>query len=165
MSCIQIRKAAESDLPALLEIYNVVVRTSSATFDLEEQSLEKRKKWFAKFNDQHPLIVADENGTVVGYASLSTFREKEAYRQTAESSVYVHEDHHGKGIGRLLMTNLIQRAKDLKFHTIVAGITGGNDSSVQLHEKLGFQQVGVFREVGYKFGQYHDVAFFQLWLD
>ncbi|MGC5328763.1 GNAT family N-acetyltransferase [Brevibacillus sp. SYSU BS000544] len=164
MTTIQIREAVESDLPSLLDIYNAVVRTSPATFDLVEQSLEQRKKWFAKFNDQHPLIVADENGTVVGYASLSTFREKEAYRQTAESSVYIHEEHHGKGVGRLLMTNLLQRAKDLKFHTIVAGITGGNDASVQLHKKLGFQQVGVFREVGFKFGEYHDVAFYQLWL-
>lgn len=162
MTTIQIREAIQHDLPALLDIYNYVVRTSPATFDLEEQSLEQRQKWFAKFNDRYPLLVAEEKDTVVGYASLSTFREKEAYRQTAESSVYVHHDHSGKGIGKLLMTELIQRAKHLQFHTLVAGITSGNESSVQLHTRLGFQPVGVFREVGFKFGSFQDVEFFQL---
>jgi phosphinothricin acetyltransferase len=165
MSSITVRKATEHDLPVLLEIYNHVVRTSPATFDLVEQTLEQRKKWFQKYDEQHPLLVAVENGSVVGYASLGTFREKPAYNQTAESSVYVHHDHHGKGIGGLLMTKLIAAAKELGYHALVAGITGGNESSAQLHVKFGFQPVGVFRQVGYKFGEYHDVAFYQLLLE
>ncbi len=164
MSRIRVRKAAECDLPALLDIYNYVVRTSAATFDLEEQTLEQRRKWFAKFDDQYPLLVADEDGTVVGYACLSKFRDRPAYRQTAESSVYVHRDHQGKGIGKRLMTELIGLAQTLGYHTIVAGITSGNGASVNLHVQLGFQPIGVFREVGFKFGRYHDVTFYQLFL-
>nr|WP_206529645.1 GNAT family N-acetyltransferase [Brevibacillus sp. SYP-B805] len=161
MSSIVIRDAEESDLPKLLEIYNHVVRTSPATFDLEEQTLEQRKRWFQKFDKTHPLIVAVENDAVIGYASLSRFREKSAYNQTGESSVYIHHAHQGKGVGRLLMEALLHRAKELGYHVIVAGITGGNEASVRLHERLGFTFVGVFREVGYKFGQYQDVSFYQ----
>jgi L-amino acid N-acyltransferase YncA len=164
VSEIWIRDARESDLPALLDIYNYIVRTSAATFDLEEQTLEQRRKWFQKFDERYPLIVAVVNGAVVGYASLSRFREKPAYGQTAETSVYIHYDYQGKGIGRLLMEAIIKRAKALNYHVLIAGITGGNESSAKLHRSLGFVPVAHFREIGYKFGQYHDVTFYQLFV-
>ncbi|MGO0060696.1 N-acetyltransferase family protein [Brevibacillus fluminis] len=162
MSEITVRHAHISDLPALLAIYNHVVRTSAATFDLEEQTLEQREKWFHKFTGRYPLIVAEQDGAVIGYASISLFREKQAYQQTGESSIYIHHEHHGKGLGKLLMNELIALARENDFHVLIAGITEGNDASVQLHQRLGFEWAGTFREVGYKFDQFQDVSFYQL---
>ncbi|WP_204516838.1 GNAT family N-acetyltransferase [Brevibacillus fulvus] len=159
-----IRDAEPNDLPALLAIYNYSVRSSAATFDLQEQTLQQRQAWFAKYNENYPLLVAEEAGAIVGYACFGKYRDKPAYQQTVESSVYVDHRHQGKGIGKQLMQRLIERAKQLQYHVMIAGITKGNESSVVLHERLGFQYVGVFREVGFKFGQYQDVEFYQLFL-
>lgn len=159
---VLIRDAVEADLPELLNIYNDAIRTTAATFDLEEQTLEQRKIWFKKYGDRHPLIVAEIDGQVAGYCSLSTFREKDAYGRSTEISVYIAQAHRGKGIASLLMTEILARATKLGFHTILAGITGGNEASVKLHKKFGFQFIGCFKEVGYKFDQWQDVHFYQL---
>ncbi len=98
----------------------------------------------------------------IGYASLSTFREKPAYQQTAEVSIYIHKDHYRKGLGRLLTTELIERSRQLGYHVLIAGITGGKEASTKLFLQLGFEPVGTFREVGFKFNQYRDVTFYQL---
>lgn len=159
-----IREATEADLPEILEIYNEAIRNTVATFDLEEQSLEQRMLWFRKYGGRHPLIVAEVEGQVAGYCSLSTFREKDAYASTTEISVYISEAHRGKGIASILMTDIIDRAKQLKYHTIIAGITGGNEASVKLHKKFGFEFIGNFKEVGCKFDAWQDVHFYQLML-
>lgn len=160
-----IRDAMIRDLPKMLEIYNHVVRTSAATFDLEDQTLEQRSRWFFGHGEKkYPLIVGEINGDVVGYCSLSRFRDKPAYASTVESSVYVASEFQGRGIGTLLMREIIRRAIELGYHTIIAGIAAGNESSVKLHTSLGFQYIGSFKEVGFKFGKWQDVLFYQLHL-
>lgn len=110
------------------------------------------------------MIVAERRGRVIGYASLSRFRDKPGYSRSAEDSVYVHKDFQGNGIGRLLMKEILARAKQLGYHAIVAGIVPPNEASVRLHKGLGFEYVGNFREVGFKFSKWQDVEFYQLFL-
>lgn len=159
---LSVRDAVLSDLPSMLDIYNDAIRNLTATFDLEEQTLDERQKWFQKYGGRYPLIVAELNGEVVGYSCLSRFREKPAYSDTTELSVYISSNHRGQGIGNALMNEILQRAKELGYHTVIGGITGGNEASVKLHEKFGFQYVGCFKEVGFKFGEWQDVHFYQL---
>lgn len=158
------RDARKSDLPTILDIYNDAVLASPATFDLKPQSLGQRRKWFVQHGRLHPLIVAESKGRVIGYASLSKFRDKPGYSKSAEDSVYVHKDFQGMGVGTLLIREILARAVDLGYHTIIAGIVPPNEASVKLHEGLGFSYVGNFREVGFKFSRWQDVAFYQLFL-
>jgi phosphinothricin acetyltransferase len=162
---VLIRDAVIQDLPAMLDIYNYAIVNLNATFDLEEQTLDQRKVWFNKYGGSHPLIVAESAGEVAGYCSLSPFSPKEAYSKTAEVSIYISEKHQGKGMGRTLLTEILERAKQLDFHSIIAIITSGNESSVKLHEKFGFTFIGRLQEVGYKFDQWQDVDYFQLLLN
>ncbi|WP_040952877.1 GNAT family N-acetyltransferase [Gorillibacterium massiliense] len=162
---ISIRDAAATDVPAILDIYNEAVATSTATFDLEPQTLEARMEWFSHYGERYPLIVAELDGQVAGYCSLSQFRTKPAYNATVELSIYLGEKYHGQGIGTQLMNEIIKRSKAMGFHTIVACITVGNDGSVRFHERFGFELVATFKEVGYKFNRWLDVYFFQLMLD
>lgn len=162
---IHIRDAQIEDLPRIVEIYNESVRGSAATFDLKETNVESRKAWFSHYGREHPLIVAEVDGIVAGYCSLSRFRDKEAYRRTVESSVYIDSAYHGRGIGKQLMQEILRRAAALSHHVVVAGITDGNATSVKLHLGLGFEFVGCFKEVGYKFNQWQDVHFYQLTLE
>ena len=152
---MKIRKAQEADLPALLEIYNYEVEHGTATFDLHPKTLEERRAWF----EQHPggrylLLSAMEDGRAVGYASLSPYREKEAYAATVERSIYVDMAYRRRGIANRLMQELLSYAKGRgDIHTIVSVITEGNEASVKLHEKYGFLHCGCIREVGVKFGK------------
>ncbi|MFX3630009.1 MAG: N-acetyltransferase family protein [Ectobacillus sp.] len=159
---MKIRKATVEDVPGILEIYNDAVLHTTATFDLREQTLEERTQWFYKYNDLYPLVVAEIDGRVAGYCSLSPFREKEAYKRTVEISVYVHRDERGKGIARRLIEHILLLAKQVNHHVIIAGITKGNEASIRLHEEFGFIHVGTFCEVGYKFDEWQDVLFYQL---
>ena len=161
---LQIREACISDLPRMLEIYNHVVRTSAATFDLFEQTVEQRSEWFQEHGKSYPLIIGEIRGRVVAYCSLSRFRDKPAYSRTVESSIYVDNGFQGLGIGKKLMMDIIKRAKLLGYHVVIAGIAGGNEASMRLHKSLGFEYVGCFREVGYKFGRWQAVLFYQLHL-
>lgn len=156
-----IREARIGDLSAMLDIYNDSVRTTSATFDIEEQTLEQRANWFSHYGGQYPLLVAEIGNCVAGYASLSLYREKAAYQRTTESSVYIDEAYRGRGVGKALMVDVLKRAAELGYHTVIAGITEGNEVSKQLHASLGFEYVGCFREVGHKFGQWQDVHYYQ----
>lgn len=162
---LTIRQAVSSDLPALVEIYNYAILETTATFDLDKQSVADRQAWFDSHSkDSFPLLVAEEKGNVLGYSGLLPFRDKEAYRYTAELSIYVHPRAHGRGIGKRLMQAIIEQAQTIGYHVIIAGITAGNDASMRLHEQFGFERVGVFREVGYKFDAWQDVHFYQLTL-
>lgn len=156
------RNAEVRDLPTLLKIYNWAVENTTASFDLSAQTLEQRTEWFNHYGNGHPLIVAELDGVVTGYASLSTFRQKEGYAKTAEVSVYVDPDFHRRGIGKALLGKIIEIGRDMSFHVIVAGITKGNDVSVKLHEDYGFKYCGNFSEVAYKFDKWQDCLFYQL---
>lgn len=164
---IVIREAEPDDVPRLLEIYNYYVRSSVATFDMDEQTLTQRKQWFLHYNGEgpHPLLVAEVDQVVAGYSSLSSFREKQAYEKTVELSVYVDVAYQRHGLGRRLMQEILRSGRAIGHHVVTAGITRGNDVSVRLHQSLGFEYVGCFKEVGYKFGQWQDVEFYQLLLD
>ncbi|PPA70696.1 GNAT family N-acetyltransferase [Jeotgalibacillus proteolyticus] len=159
---VNIRNAVSTDLPEMAKIYNQAIRETAATFDLREQTLEERQQWFDKYGENHPLIVAEINGEVAGYSSLSPFRDKEAYSRTTELSIYISPSFQGKGVGKSLMKEILSRAESLGHHVVIGGITGGNAVSVRLHEQFGFTFVGCFKEVGYKFDQWQDVHFYQL---
>ena len=160
-----VRTAQIEDLPELLEIYNYEVLNGIATFDSIAHTYEMRKAWFDEHNkDHHPLIVAvDDDGRVAGYASLSSYRPKDSYRPSVELSVYVSKDHRRKGVATLLMTRILELAKeDDVIHTVVSVITTGNQASVRLHEKFGFTYCGTIHEVGIKFGKLMSIDNYQL---
>nr|DAL96532.1 MAG TPA: Sortase [Caudoviricetes sp.] len=159
-----IRTAEEKDMPQLLDIYNYEVEHGYATFDLTPKNMEERMVWFREHNvENHPLIVAEEDGKAVGYASLSSYRPKEAYKTTVELSIYVDKDYRRKGIAGKLASNIIEIARDRDdVHTVISVITGGNEASCLLHEHLGFLHCGTMKEVGTKFGEKLDIHNYQI---
>jgi phosphinothricin acetyltransferase len=163
-SGLQVRAASAADLPALTAIYNHYVENSAATFDIEPSSVEQRRSWFARYSGSGPyrLLVAVAETGVLGYASSSQFRAKPAYSTSVEVSVYCHPQACGRGIGQSLYTLLFNALETEGIHRAYAGITLPNDASVALHCSFGFTDVGVFREVGRKFGRYWDVLWMQL---
>jgi phosphinothricin acetyltransferase len=156
---ITIRKAEKQDLPRLLEIYNYEVENGVATLDLHKKTSDEWEKWFESHNkDNHPLFTAEYGGEIAGYASLSMYREKEAFKSTAELSVYVAYECRGKGIASALIREIISEAQRAgEIHNIVSVITSGNEESRHLHEKFGFVYCGTIPEVGVKFGEYRGI--------
>lgn len=160
----QLRVAVAGDLPALVEIYNHYVTSSPATFDVKPFTTHGRDPWFTRFSESGPyrLWVADLAGRVVGYTSSGEFRAKAAYASSVETTVYVHADFLGRGLGRRLYTRLLDVLEsETRVHSALAGITLPNPASVALHEGLGFTRVGTFREVGWKLGRFWDVAWYE----
>lgn len=159
-----IRKAIEKDIEPLLEIYNYEVQNSTSTFDLNPKTYEEWRRWFFAHNvGNHPLIVAEVEGCVAGYASLSSYREKEAYKSTVELSVYVGVDFRRQGIATALMEEILRMAKeDSSIHTVVSVITSENAVSEKLHHKMGFTFCGTIHEVGEKFGRYLSISNYEL---
>ena len=158
-----IRHATENDLPEILAIYNDVIMHTTAVYDYEPHTLEMRRQWFNTKQEQgFPVFVATEQEKIVGLSSIGPFRAWAAYKFSVENSVYIASDQRGKGIGKLLIPPLIQAAKDLQLHTIIAGIDASNEASVKLHEHFGFKEVAHFKEVGYKFNRWLDLKFLQL---
>ncbi len=159
-----IRKAERKDIAELLEIYNYEVVNGVATLDINPRTTEQWTQWFENHNiKNHPLIVSEENGVITGYASLSSYRAKEAYASTVELSVYIHPQHRVKGVGTALMSEIIAMAKaDPTVHTVVSVITSGNAASERLHDKFGFTFSGKIKEVGVKFGEYLDISNYYL---
>ena len=151
MNEILIRSAQSGDLPRLTEIYNHYVLTTPITFDLEPYTVERRM-------GRHRLLVAESNGVVIGYAGTTRFRPKPAYDTTVETTIYLSAEAAGKGVGSRLYAALFQALANEDIHRIVAGYALPNSASKALHERFGFQLVGIFRENGRKFGRYWDVA-------
>jgi phosphinothricin acetyltransferase len=156
----RIRPAEPADLARLTEIYNHYVVHSPATFDLEPYTVERRAAWFDQFapGGRHRLLVAEEDGNVIGYAGSMRFRPKPAYETTVETTIYCGPDTAGRGIGGRLYAALFAALAGEDVHRIVAGYTLPNPASAALHRRSGFQPVGVFSAVGRKFGRYWDVA-------
>jgi L-amino acid N-acyltransferase len=164
-SSINIRPATPVDLPAINDIYNHYVLHSTCTYQEVPEPLEGREAWFARHGPQHPVIVAvDAIGSVIGWGSLSGYHARSAYRFTVENSVYLRHDLRGKGVGGLLLAELISLAKSLGHHSIIAGIDADQPASVALHRRAGFEQVGRMKQVGFKFGKWLDVIYMQLML-
>ena len=158
---MDVRPARMDDAEAIRGIYNLEVTTSTVTFDLVPRTLEEQRQWLAEHSGAHPAVVAHDGAEVVGFASLSPFRDRPAYATTVEDSVYVRRDRHGGGVGRLLLDELVRLAAGHGFHTVMARIVGGHEASVALHRGCGFEHVGVEREVGRKFGRWLDVVVMQ----
>jgi len=163
---IEIRPARREDCPGILEIYNDAVLTTTATYDYEPRTLEQRQSWF----DEHqridfPIFVA-VNGIqrIVGWSALNRYHDRMGYRFTTENSIYIAADFRGQGIGKKLLAPLIDSAKRLGLRAIIAAIDGENEASVRLHAGFGFESVGHFKKVGYKFNRWLDVVYMELLL-
>jgi phosphinothricin acetyltransferase len=159
---LAIRQATRADLGQITEIYNDAIQKTTATFDTELKTLEEQESWFANHDASHPILIAEQDGLVTGWASLSQWSDRCAYCDTAEISLYVKEEYRGKGIGKELMKAIIQEGKKAGLHTVIARIAGSNKISADLCKSFGFQYIGTMREVGKKFGQLLDVHLMQL---
>ena len=160
-----IRRAELSDASAIAEIYNEAILTTTATFDTEVKSVEERSEWLASHDSRHPVIVAVVEEKVVGWACITPWSNRRAYDSTAETSFYVHSSQRGKGIGRKLKEALIEEARRLGYHTLIARVAEGSSESLHLAESTGFLHVGTLKEVGRKFGKLLDVHMLQKMLD
>ena len=164
---ISIRPAVRSDCPAILAIYNDAVLTTTATYDYEPRPLEHRQQWF----DDHEKggfamfvaveAAADGPELVVGWSALNRYHDRAGFRFTTENSVYVAASHRGRGIGGLLLAPLVPAAKERGLRAIIAAIDATNEASIRLHARHGFEHVGLFKEVGFKFGRWLDVAYME----
>lgn len=161
---MQARLATIDDAEATRSIYNLEVTESIVTFDLVPRTLEQQQAYLVARSGAHAVLVAEDAGEVVGFASFSPYRDRPAYSTTVEDSVYVRRDQQGKGVGKLLLGELVALARSHGFHAIMARIVGGHDASIALHRALGFEFVGTEREVGRKFGRWLDVDVMQLLL-
>lgn len=163
---IQIRPYQTEDTQAILDLINHNILHSTALYDYNIRSYEQQQTILQeKISKKFPVIVAELDGQVVGFGMYSEFRFREAYKFTVEHSVYVNEVFHGKGIGKLLLQELITLARKQKRHTMIAVIDAENQASVAFHEKFGFKTVGIIKESGYKFDRWLDSVFMQLILE
>ena len=163
---IAIRPYQTEDTQAILDITNYNILHSTALYDYNIRTYEQQKAILDdKLAKNFPVIVAEANGQVVGFGMYSEFRFREAYKFTVEHSVYVANDYHGKGIGNVLLAELIALAKAQKIHTMIAVIDAENQGSVSFHEKFGFKTVGIIKESGYKFNRWLHSVFMQLILE
>ena len=163
---IKLRPYQTRDTQAILDIINYNILNSTALYDYTIRTYEQQKAILEdKISKHFPVIVALEEDKVVGFGMYSEFRFREAYKYTVEHSVYVNNDFHGKGIGKILLAELIKIAKKQNLHTMIAVIDAENQSSVDFHEKFGFKTVGIIKESGYKFDRWLDSVFMQLILE
>lgn len=158
---MEVRLADRGDAEAIRAIYNAEVTGSTSTFDIVERSAAEQIEWLEHHSGAHPAVVALDGGQVCGFGSLSSYRDRAAYSTSVEDSVYVAADWRRRGVGALLLDELVQLATSHGFHTVIGRIAGGNGASVLLHERCGFQVIGVEREVGRKFGRWLDVTLVQ----
>lgn len=155
---MELRLASLDDAEAIRQIYNREVTTSTATFDLVPRSLEDQRAWQGERSGARAVLVAADGAEVAGFGSLSPWRDRPAYSTTVEDSVYVHPDHQGRGVGRMLLEELVSIAISHGFHACMARIVGGHETSIALHAACGFEVVGTEREVGRKLGRWLDVV-------
>ena len=162
---MEVRPATAADAAAIAGIYNAEVTSSTVTFDLVPRSIDEQVAWIEQRSGGHAALVVTDGDDLVGFGALSPYRERPAYTTSVEDSVYVHRDHRGRGVGRLVLAGLIDTARNHGFHTVFARVVGGHEASIQLHQQAGFTVIGTEREVGRKFGRWLDVVVMQLLLD
>jgi L-amino acid N-acyltransferase len=167
MTLMLIRDAQEHDLPKMLAIYNEVIATSTAVYAVEPVTLSERAEWFAQRRQRgFPVLVAAESDSILGFASFGEFRGAwNGYRYSVEHSVHVRADMRGRNVGRGLVEALFPRAAAMGKHVMIGGVDAANDGSIRFHERLGFERVAHFRQVGHKFGRWLDLVFLQRFLD
>ena len=157
-----IRPAVLADCASISAIYNHYVLTSTCTFREEPETVAERERWLGEHTGSHVAIVAEEpDGTIAGWASLSRFHERSAYRFTAEDSVYLRDDCRGRGLGTRLLAELMVSARQGGFRCVIASITAEQDASLALHRRFGFTDAARLRQVGLKFGRWLDVVYLQ----
>jgi L-amino acid N-acyltransferase len=161
---VTLRLATELDLSTINDIYNHYVLRSTCTYQEQPEPLSGRYRWFSEHDARHPVVVAEHGRQVVGWGSLSPYHRRSAYRNTVENSVYVHADWQEKGIGSLLLGDLVKRARTLGHHVIIAVIDADQAHSVHLHTKFKFQRAGHLQQIGFKFGRWLDVIYMELLL-
>ncbi len=159
---MQLRKAVNADVPAMLEIYLPYVNETAITFEIDPPTLNDFQQRFSDTVTDFPWLVCEQNGKIAGYAYATSFRTRKAYRWSVESTVYVDQDLRGKGIGIALYQELILRLRAMGVVNVIGGISLPNDASVSLHEKLGFIQVAQLKNIGFKLGKWWDVGYWQL---
>jgi phosphinothricin acetyltransferase len=160
---ISVRRATDADLEHIQRIYNDAILTTTATWDEQPWEWERRLAWWEEHNNPlEPILVAQVDGAVVGFAYLTRYSAKSGWRFTRENTIYIDAGWRGRGIGRVLLSGLIDEARRIGVHLVVASITTENEVSIGLHASLGFEVVGTFREAGYKFGRRLDTCFMQL---
>ncbi|RLM21954.1 GNAT family N-acetyltransferase [Brenneria alni] len=162
VDCTEARHAQQ-----ILDIFNDAILNSTALYDYKPRPLESMTAWFvSKTTHNFPIVgYENEQGELLGFATYGTFRDRPAYKYSVEHSLYIHKDHRGKGLGKLLLQQLIVEAKAQGMHTLVAGIDAENSVSIVLHEKLGFCHAGTISQAAFKFGRWLDLVFYQLILD
>ena len=156
---IRLRLATLADAKAINEIHNYYVQTSTATWQIDEDTEDQRRQWLKSRSPEYPVIVATLGPDVVGWSSISAYNTRKGWSGTVEDSIFIHHAHHGKGLGKLLLSDLLHRAKELGYHTVIARISGEQTPSLRLHESLGFVRAGLLPAVGFKFGQKLDCAY------
>lgn len=162
-SPVRIRPAVRTDAGAISAIYNHYVLTSTCTFHETAEAVVDRERWLEEHTDSHVVLVAEEaDGAIVGWASLSRFHPRPAFRFTVEDSVYLREDRRGRGLGGKLLTELLVHAAKSGVRTVVAAISADQEASIVLHRRFGFVEVGRLRAVGFKFGKWLDLAYMQV---
>jgi phosphinothricin acetyltransferase len=159
--------SSERHAAAILAILNEAIVNSTALYDYAPRPLASMPGWFkAKEEHGYPVIgAASDEGELLGFASYGPFRSWPAYKYSVEHAIYVHKDYRRQGVGRLLMRQLVERARAQDFHVLIGGIDLENAGSIALHESLGFMHAGTIRHAGFKFGRWLDLAFYQLLLD
>ncbi|MRH92081.1 GNAT family N-acetyltransferase [Nocardia sp. SYP-A9097] len=161
-----VRDARESDLPEILAIHNNAIAETTAIWDTEPADLAERQAWFeTRIAGGHPVLVAEIDGAVAGYASYGQFRPKSGYRFSVENSVYVADRFQRRGVAKTLMTELLERARKGDVHAMIAAIETSNTVSIAMHENFGFKTVGQLPEVGHKFGRWMDLTLMQITFD
>jgi L-amino acid N-acyltransferase len=157
----------ESYAPTILSILNAAIRDSTAVYDYQPRTAAMMAEWFAvKRRHDYPVIgVVDEQSELMGFASYGTFRSWAGYKYTVEHSLYIDQPYRGRGLGKLLLGALIERAQQDDYHVMIGGIDSQNQTSIALHEQLGFKLAGTLPQVGFKFGRWQDLCFYQLILD
>ncbi len=158
---LRIRRAAAGDLSAITDIYNVEVKSSTATLDIEPRGDAEARAWFEEHTGRYPILVAEVNGIVVGWASISRWSDRKGYDSTAEISYYVKSGQRGNGVGRKLVDAAVEEARRQKLHTLIARIGGESEVSLKLCRTSGFVDIGIMKEVGHKFGRLLDVHLLQ----
>lgn len=158
---MKIRTAKPEDAASIVEIYNFYVENSIATFEVEAVSKSEMRRRVSEILENYPFLVCEENGVLLGYAFAARYKSRAAYRHSVEISVYVKNGTERKGVGSILYEHLFAELKAKPVHAIIAGISLPNERSVRLHEKFGFEKVAHFREVGFKFGRWIDVGYWE----